>query len=121
VKCSPDDAWTLVGNPARLSEWWAMESCRVDGNKRWITLPTKLTLEEDIVTIDNDLRRFQYSIVPNMLITQHLSTVDVLHNADGHCTIVYSVDVKPDVFALVIAGAAGEALEQARTMLENQK
>lgn len=120
VKCSPDKAWALIGDPSRLHEWFPMESCRVEGTKRWVTLPTQLTLEEDIVLIDHSLRRFQYTIVPNALIKQHLSTVDVLEDANGHCTIVYSIDIKPDVFALVIAGAAGQGLEQARRLLESK-
>lgn len=119
VQCTPDIAWKLIGDPARLHEWWEMDSCRVEGNKRWVTTPTQLTLEEDIVLVDHSLRRFQYSIVPNVLITEHLSTVDVLDDGHGHCIITYSIDIKPAVFALVIAGAAGQALEKARTMLES--
>jgi hypothetical protein len=118
VQCSPDDAWSLVGNPARVHEWFPMQSSRVEGTKRWVTLPSLLTLEEDIVTVDSATRRFQYSIVPNALIKDHLSTVDVTEEGINQCTISYTVDVQPDVFALVIAGAAGEALENARRILE---
>jgi hypothetical protein len=118
VSCTPEAAWTLVGNPSRLHEWFPMESCRVEGDKRWVTLPSSLVLEEDIVLHDHDLRRFQYKIVNNFLITEHLSTLDVVNDGHGHCIIIYSTDVKPDVFALVIGGAAGEALENARRILE---
>jgi hypothetical protein len=118
VRCSPDEAWKLVGNPGRLHEWFPMESCRVEGNKRWVTLPSQLVLEEDIVLHDHDLHRFQYKIVNNFLITEHLSTLDVIDDGHGHCIIIYSTEVKPDVFALVIGGAAGEALENARRILE---
>jgi hypothetical protein len=118
VKCSPTTAWELVGNPARLHEWFPMESCRVEGNKRWVTLPTHLVLEEDITTHDHDLRRFQYEIVNNFLISEHRSTLDVVDDGHGHCIIIYSTDVKPDVFALIIGGAAGEGLENARRILE---
>jgi hypothetical protein len=41
-----------------------------------------------------------------------------VNDGHGHCIIIYSTDVKPDVFALVIGGAAGEALENARRILE---
>ncbi len=118
VRCAPDVAWGLVGDPSRLHEWFPMESCRVEGNKRWVTLPSQLVLEEDIVLHDHDLRRFQYKIVNNFLITEHLSTLDVIDDGHGHCIIIYSTEVKPDVFALVIGGAAGEALENARRILE---
>ena len=119
VRCSPEDAWTLVGNPARVHEWFPMHSSRVEGTKRWVTLPSLLTLEEDILTVDSARRRFQYSIVPNALIKDHLSTVDVIEEGTNQCKISYTVEVTPDVFALVIAGAAGEALENARRILES--
>ena len=89
VRCSPDEAWKLVGNPGRLHEWFPMESCRVEGNKRWVTLPSQLVLEEDIVLHDHDLHRFQYKIVNNFLITEHLSTLDVIDDGHGHCIIIY--------------------------------
>jgi hypothetical protein len=119
VNCSPDEAWSLVGDPARLQEWFPMESCRVDGAKRWVTLPTQLTFEEDILLIDNTARRFQYAIVNNFLIREHLSTVEVIDDNDhNQCSIVYTATTDPDVFALIIAGAAGEALDNARHVLE---
>jgi hypothetical protein len=118
VKCAPDTAWSLVGDPTRLHEWFPMESCRVEGHKRWVTLPSQLVLEEDIITHDHDAFRFQYEIVNNFLITQHRSTLDVIDDGNGHCIIIYSTDVKPDVFALIIGGAAGEGLERARRILE---
>ena len=96
-----------------------MESCRVDGAKRWVTLPTQLTFEEDILLIDNTARRFQYAIVNNFLIREHLSTVEVIDDNDhNQCSIVYTATTDPDVFALIIAGAAGEALDNARHVLE---
>ena len=118
VRCSPEVAWGLVGDPSRLHEWFPMESCRVEGDKRWVTLPSQLVLEEDIVLHDHDLLRLQHKIVNNFLITDHLSTLDVVDDGHGHCIIIYSTEVKPDVFALVIGGAAGEALENARRILE---
>ena len=58
-----DDVWALVGDPARLHEWFPTTSTEVVGSKRWISLASGLRFEEDIVLLDHDLRRFQYRIV----------------------------------------------------------
>lgn len=115
---SPAEAvWELVGDPARLHEWFPITSCRVEGPKRWITLASGLQFEEDIVTLDHVLRRFQYRIVNNPIITQHLGTVDVIPDGDRRCCVLYGTDMSPDVMALIIGGAAGEALETLRDLM----
>ena len=67
--------------------------------------------EEDIVTLDHDLRRFQYTIVNNPIIKSHLGTVDVIPDGAKRCVVTYSTDLEPEVMALIIAGAAGAGLE----------
>ena len=106
-----EQVWELVGDPARLHEWFPITACRVEGPKRWITLASGLQFEEDIVTLDHDLRRFQYTIVNNPIIKSHLGTVDVIPDGAKRCVVTYSTDLEPEVMALIIAGAAGAGLE----------
>lgn len=112
IESPAEQVWELVGDPARLHEWFPITACRVEGPKRWITLASGLQFEEDIVTLDHVLRRFQYRIVNNPIITQHLGTVDVVPDGDRRCCVLYGTDMTPDVMALIIGGAAGEALEK---------
>jgi hypothetical protein len=112
IERSADDVWKLVGDPARLHDWFPITSTRVEGKKRWIDLPSGLRFEEDIVTLDHDLRRFQYSIVNNPIVKSHLGTVDVIPDGPHRCVVVYSTDLEPEVMALMIAGAAGAGLER---------
>jgi len=51
-------------------------------------------------------------------VQEHLSTLDVLDVGDGTSVVVYAADASPATMALVIAGAAGNALEHLRTMME---
>jgi len=111
IDAPADTVWSLVGDPARLHEWFPITSCRVEGSKRWISLASGLQFEEDIVTLDHVMRRFQYRIVNNPIIVHHLGTVDVIADGDQRCLTVYSTDVDPDVMALIIGGAAGDGLE----------
>lgn len=115
---SADDVWTLVGDPARLHEWFPTSATEVEGAKRWVSLASGLRFEEEIVTLDHDLRRFQYRIVNNAIVQSHLGTVDVIADGPERCVVVYSTDADPDVMSLMIAGAAGDGLERLRTMME---
>lgn len=115
---SADDVWNLVGDPARLHEWFPTTATEVEGSKRWVSLASGLRFEEEIVTLDHDLRRFQYRIVNNAIVQSHLGTVDVIPDGPDRCVVVYSTDADPDVMALMIAGAAGDGLERLRTMME---
>lgn len=118
IERAPEDVWTLVGDPARLHEWFPVQDCRVEGNKRWVTLPTGIVFEEDIVVVDDRTRRFQYSIVNNLLIRDHFGTVDVMDDGHGHTVLSYSTQCTPNVLALVTAGASGQALRNAKRILE---
>ena len=71
-------------------------------------------MPEEILTNDPLQRRFQYRITTG-LFKEHLSTLDVLDLEDGTSVVVYSADAEPATMALVIAGAAGNALEHLRT------
>jgi hypothetical protein len=115
---SPADVWALVGDPARLPEWFpGITDATVDGTSRVITTGAGLPMPEEIVTNDPLLRRFQYRITAPMF-REHLSTLDVLDLGDGTSVVVYGVDAEPATMALVIGGAAGNALDNLRTMLE---
>ena len=107
-----------MGDPARLHEWFPTTATEVAGNKRWVSLASGLKFEEDIVTLDHDLRRFQYTIVNNPIVKSHLGTVDVIPDGDRRCIVVYSTDADPEVMALMIAGAAGDGLTRLKSLME---
>ena len=114
----PADVWAIVGDAARLPEWFpGIVDCTVDGTTRVITTGSGIPMPEQLLTIDSVLRRFQYRITSS-LFREHLSTIDVLDLDDGTSLVVYSVDAEPSTMALVIGGAAGNALEHLRVMME---
>ena len=118
INRTPADVWALIGDPARLPEWFpGITDAVVDGASRVITTGAGLPMPEEIVTLDPLLRRFQYRITAPMF-AEHLSTLDVLDLEDGTSLVVYGVDAAPATLALVIGGAAGSALEHLRTLLE---
>jgi hypothetical protein len=117
---SPDDVWALIGDPARIQEWFpGIDSSTVDGATRVIVTGSGLPMPEEILTLDAIQRRFQYRITAPMF-REHLSTLDVLDLGDGTCLVVYAADANPATMALVIAGAAGNALEHLKDMMEGR-
>ena len=113
-----DDIWALIGDPSRIPEWFpGIVSATVEGSQRTIVTGAGLPMPEEIVTNDRLQRRFQYRITAPMF-KEHLSTLDVLDLGDGTSVVVYAADAEPSTMALVIAGAAGNALENLRTMME---
>ena len=118
IACPPDDVWALVGDPGRITEWFpGIDAVTVDGDTRTIVTGSGLPMPEQIVTCDPLQRRFQYRITAPMF-REHLSTLDVLDLGDGTSLVVYAADADPATMALVIAGAAGNALDHLRTIME---
>lgn len=119
IAASADDVWHLVGDPARLHEWFPVTSSEMTAaDTRVVTLASGLRFTEHVVTHDHDQRRFQYRIVGTPLVTEHLGTLDVIDDGPDRCTVVYSTDMQPDAMALVIGGAAAAGLRQLKERFE---
>ena len=120
IRRSADELWEWVGDPARLAEWWpGITACVVDGDSRTITMGSGLPMPEQLLTIDRLQRRFQYRITAPIF-REHTSTIDVHDLGDGSSLVVYSVDAEPSTMALVIGGAAGNALQHLRSLVEGK-
>jgi hypothetical protein len=111
--------WSAIGDAAAIQEWFpGIVAATVDGSTRTITLGSGIPMVEEIVTNDPILRRFQYRLTGGF-IRSHLGTVDVIDLDDGTCLAVYSTDAEPDVMALVVGGATGNALHELRRQFDS--
>jgi hypothetical protein len=120
IQASAGEAWSLVGDPARLAEWFpGITACIVEGDTRLITTGSGLPIPEQIVTVDPLQRRFQYRVTAPMF-TEHLATIDVIDLKDGTILVIYGVDAVPSMMALVLGGAGGNALSNLRRILEGK-
>jgi polyketide cyclase/dehydrase/lipid transport protein len=118
IACRADKIWALVGDAARIPEWFpGIIDAVVDGDTRTITTGAGIPMAEQFF-VDPLQRRFQYRLTGG-LVREHLSTLDVIDLGDDTCLVVYGVDADPNTMALVIGGAAGNALEHLRTLLED--
>lgn len=120
INCPPGDVWPHIAEPDRIAEWFpgiVSSATDPDAQTRVITTAAGLPIPEQIVTNDAVQRRFQYRITGPMF-KEHLSTIDVLDLEDGTSLVVYGCDAVPATLALVIAGAAGNALENLKRRIE---
>ena len=112
------DIWQLVGDPARLHEWFpGITGCTVDGNVRVISLASGMALPEEIVVNDSIQRRFQYRITAP-LFKHHRGTIDVIDLGDGSSLVVYSTEADPRTMALTIGAGTAGALDELRRQME---
>lgn len=104
-----DEVWSVVSDAGRISEWMPVVlTSTASGNGRSCELEGGVPLEEEIVTSDPGLRRFQYRIVGGGVPAEfHLGTVDVLALDGDRSLVVYSTEITPDE----LADTMGKALE----------
>ncbi len=103
-----DEVWSVVSDAGNISAWFPMvQTSEATCQERHCMLDGDVPLDEEIVTNDADLRRFQYRIVGGGVpVESHLGTVDVLDQG-GSSLVVYSTEVTPDE----VAGTLGPAIE----------
>jgi hypothetical protein len=118
---NPTDVWEVVGDPAAVTSWFpGMLRVEMDGTKRTLHLGSGLHLDETVVTVRHDLRRFQYRLEGPLPVEHHLASIDVIadEDDDGRCVVVYSTDVEPHALAPVLDGAVGDALASLKQLME---
>ena len=102
--------WEVVRRPESIPDWFpGVVSAQMDGKIRTITLRSGLQMPEEILTVDSQLRRFQYRIT-SPIYRMHLGTIDVIALSDTESLCVYSTTAEPDIMALVVGGGTYRAL-----------
>ena len=116
---SAQDVWAAVSDPVGIAAWFpGVAACTLDGDVRHVTTTNGVEVDEEIVTNDAGLRRFQYSLRPGPVpLEQHLATVDVIEDGDGSL-VVYSCDVRPDELGPAMQQSADGAVDGLKRHLE---
>lgn len=114
-----DTIWQLVGDPARLHEWFpGMTASVVDGDQRVVTLGSGASMPEEILVNDPVQRRFQYRLAAPM-VSFHRGSIDVIDLGDHTSVVVYTTDCDPRTMALTIGGATAGALDELKRRIES--
>lgn len=118
INRSADDVWKVVSDAGAISSWFpGIETSSASGTTRQCSTGGASIVEE-IVTSDDDLRRFQYRIVEGpMPVDYHLGTVDVLEDGDGSL-VIYSTEIEPGDGAEMMSAGFAAALEELKRQQE---
>jgi hypothetical protein len=118
INRSADEVWKVVSDAGNMDWFPAAESCSLNGTTRTVSFGGDITVDEKIVTSDDELRRFQYRIVGGaMPVESHLGTIDVIEDGDGSL-MIYSTDVLPDGLAKPMNSSIRAAVEGLRNHFE---
>ncbi|CAM8642244.1 PYR_PYL_RCAR_like domain containing protein [Acidimicrobiia bacterium] len=118
IQRSADDVWKVVGDPSRIIEWFpGLVSVAVEDGVRTLTTKSGLPIVENIVTLDHDMRRFQYSITGPIPVNYHLGTMDVIDDGQPGCLLMYSTEITPEPMAFVLDGVISEGIANLAHML----
>jgi hypothetical protein len=122
IEVPADRAWALLSDSALVPTWFqSIKGCVVTGDRRVCRLAGGATVTEQILTCDDELRRFQYSIAEGIPVDTHRATIDVIALDEGVCVVVYSTDVTPDRFGAPMGDAVEEALDAVKALLEERE
>lgn len=114
-----DEVWKVVSDAAGISAWFpGIEQATAGDGTRSCTLAGGHELHEDVVNVDDDLRRFQYRITAGMPVEHHLGTVDVLEDGPDGSLVVYSTEVTPDRLAAVMGPSVEGGVQGLKAHLE---
>jgi len=109
-----------VSDAGGISTWFpGIKQSSASGSTRSCTLAGGMQLKEDIVNVDDALRRFQYRITAGMPVEHHLGTVDVLADGEGQSLVAYSTEVTPDAIADLMGPSIEGGLQGLKAHLES--
>lgn len=114
-----DEVWKVVSDVAGISAWFpGIEQATAGEGTRSCTLAGGHELQEDVVNVDHELRRFQYRITAGMPVERHLGTVDVLEDGADGALVVYSTEVTPDGLADVMGPSIERGVQGLKAHVE---
>ena len=119
IGADADTVWDVVRRPESIPQWFpGIESCTVDGATRVVRTAIGMEMPEEILTIDDTIRRFAYRIT-SPLYRFHLGVIDVIEIGHRDTLCVYSTSAEPDPLALIVAGGTVGALAQIKQIAES--
>ncbi|MPY84792.1 MAG: SRPBCC family protein [Actinophytocola sp.] len=105
------EVWDVVSDAGNISAWFpAVKTSTATDDARDCELADGSPLNEEIVTNDPELRRFQYRITGGMPVESHLGTVDVI-DTGTNTLVVYSTEITPDSLADMLGPAIEEGVQ----------
>jgi hypothetical protein len=113
VKASPQFTWEAIRDVGAVHERLAqafVADTMLDGTVRTVTFANGLVVREQIVSVNDDLRRLAYSAMGGRA-THHNASLQVFADADGGSRVLWITDLLPDSFAETVSGMMEAGVE----------
>ncbi|HEX8035171.1 MAG TPA: SRPBCC family protein [Ktedonobacterales bacterium] len=122
IDVRPEVVWAAVRDAGavhqRLGHGFLVDA-HLDGDARVVTFANGAVAREVLVDVDDEARRFVYSVVEGSLpITHHNASMQVFDEGAGHSRIVWITDVLPDEVAAPISVLVEQAARAMKQTLE---
>jgi hypothetical protein len=123
---SPEAAWALAGDPARVGEWFApVAECVIEGDVRRVTMASGAVLEERLVDRDEAGRSYSYVVIAGIPgLTSHRATVRVEEKPGGGSRVFWRQTATSEIEGYDIqerlGGVMAAGLENLRERLERE-
>ena len=93
--------------------------CRMDGKDRIVTFANGIVVREVIVHVDDETRRFVYSVRSENL-AHHNASFQVFPAGADHCRVVWIADLLPDQAAAGFGAMMDQGVVAMKSALERQ-
>ncbi|WP_157762132.1 SRPBCC family protein [Nocardia yamanashiensis] len=100
IAATPAQVWDALRDTAnvhtRLLPGYVLDT-RIDGDTRYLTMPTGNIIRELIITVDDETRRLAYSAIEGfqLPLTHHHASFQVLDTPTGQARLLWITDVLP--------------------------
>ena len=119
VDAPPEKAWAALRDVGRVNELITfLGEVTVEGDRRTCSLGDLGTLDELIVSVDDETRRLAYTIRESPFgFEHHHASMQITENGGSGARFLWTTDVKPDAAAAALSEAIDGAVESLRATL----
>ena len=118
IAADADTVWAAVRDVGHPHHLFApvLTDAHLDGDARVVTFANGMTVREQIVDLDDEARRFAYSVVDGPFDHHHASFA-VRAEPDGSSTLTWISDLLPDEAAPMVEGLMHQGAAAAQATL----
>lgn len=124
IDARPEDVWAAVRDAGAVHQRLVpgvLIDARLEGDARVVTFANGAVVREVLVDVNDEARRFVYSVVEGSLpITHHNASMQIFDEGAGRSRIVWITDVLPDEVAAPISALVEQGARAMKQTLEQE-
>lgn len=118
--CNADDLWAVVGTLDRVDWVPGIQSAKMIGDERHMTMPGDQALVEKIFHHDKNTMTIEYGVVQSAVgLKHHRARLQIASNTKG-CLLNWTLEAEPDAFGPAIEKMMRDSLTGIHQVLADQ-